>query len=96
MLHARNFDFPGVGLWDSGPVVVFCTPEKGLRYGFITTRGADAVGVSAFNEAGLTLTMHTRFHSEVVLKGTGVLDLGHERAALEELGGRVDAKARPA
>lgn len=78
VLHARNFDFPGVGLWDSGPVVVFCTPEKGLRYGFITTRGADAVGVSAFNEAGLTLTMHTRFHSEVVLKGTGVLDLGHE------------------
>lgn len=78
MLHARNFDFPGVGLWDKGPVVVFCTPESGLRYGFITTRGADAVGVSAFNEAGITLTMHTRFHSEVLLKGAGVLDLGHE------------------
>ena len=77
-LHARNFDFPGVGLWDRAPVVVFCSPANGLRYGFVTTRGADAVGVSAFNEAGLTLTMHTRFHGDVILRGTGVLDLGHE------------------
>ena len=75
--HARNFDFPGIGVWDEAPVVVFCTPDRGLRYGFVTTRGADAVGVTAFNEAGLTLTAHTRFHRCVASGAAAVLDLGH-------------------
>jgi hypothetical protein len=78
LLHARNFDFPGVDVWDTQPSVVFCAPEGGLRYGFVTTRGADVVGVTCFNEAGLTLTMHTRFHRDVTASGRGVLDLGHE------------------
>ena len=78
LLHARNFDFPGMGVWDARPMVAFCTPDEGLRYGFVSTRGGDAVGVSAFNEAGLSITSHTRFHQDVVFKGVGVLDLIHE------------------
>jgi len=78
VLHARNFDFPGRGVWDTGPVVVYCTPTSGLKYGFVTTRGADVPGVSGFNEAGLTLTMHTRFHERVRFDGITVVDLGHE------------------
>lgn len=76
--HARNFDFPGAGVWDAAPVVTFCTPDEGLRYGFVSTRGADTPGVTCFNEAGLTLTMHTRFHRDVRTEGTPVIDIGHE------------------
>lgn len=78
LLHARNFDFPGVGVWDSYPTIAFCTPETGLRYGFVATRGGDAVGVSCFNEAGITITTHTRFHQDVVFKGVGILDIVHD------------------
>jgi hypothetical protein len=75
--HARNFDFPGAGIWDEAPVVVFCTPNAGVRYGFVTTRGADAPGVTAFNEAGITLTAHTRFHRCVSPDAAAVIDIGH-------------------
>ena len=76
--HARNFDFPGAGVWDRGPTVVLCEPDDGLRYGFVTTRGADVPGVTAFNEAGLSVTAHTRFHRDVNLDGVSVIDFGHE------------------
>ncbi|MFN8050641.1 MAG: C45 family peptidase [Acidimicrobiales bacterium] len=76
--HARNFDFPGASIWDLAPAVVFCEPVDGLRYGFVTTRGLDAPGITCFNEAGITLTVHTRFHRDVNYRGTSVIDLGHE------------------
>lgn len=76
--HARNFDFPGGSIWDRAPAVVFCDPDDGLRYGFVTTRGLDAPGITCFNEAGLTLSVHTRFHREVGWSGPSVIDLGHE------------------
>lgn len=76
--HARNFDFPGAGVWDRGPAVVLCAPDEGLRYGYATTRGADVPGVTAWNEAGLCLTAHTRFHRDVRWDGVGVIDFGHE------------------
>lgn len=78
LLHGRNFDFPGVGVWEEGPTVVFCSPDRGLRYGFVTTRGADVPGVSTFNEAGLSVTTHTRFHEGVVMRGVGIIDLVHD------------------
>jgi hypothetical protein len=76
--HARNFDFPGAGIWDRGPAVVLCDPDDGLRYGFVTTRGADVPGVTAFNEAGLSFTAHTRFHRDFNFDGVSVIDFGHE------------------
>ncbi len=78
LVHGRNFDFPGTGIWERWPVVVFCNPDDGLRYGFTTTRGADVPGVTCFNEAGLTLTAHTRFHRDVTMAGLSIIDLGHE------------------
>lgn len=76
LLHGRNFDFPGIGVWEQAPAVVFCTPTHGLRYGFATTRGADTPGVTCFNEAGITLVAHTRFHRDIG-RGMGIVDLGH-------------------
>jgi hypothetical protein len=78
LLHARNFDFPGAAIWDLAPMLAFCEPTEGLRYGFVTTRGIDAPGITCFNEAGLTLTVHTRFHREVRYDRPSVIDLGHE------------------
>lgn len=78
LLHARNFDLPDPGGWTRSPAVVFCQPTgRGLRYGYVTTSGADIPGVTAFNEAGLTVTAHTRFHREVSFDGLSVVDLGH-------------------
>lgn len=76
--HARNFDFPGAGVWERWPAVVFCAPDRGQRYGFVTTRGADTPGITGFNEAGLTITAHTRFHRDVRWSGAGIIDLTHD------------------
>ncbi len=78
MLIGRNFDFPGAGCWESAPTVVFCTPERGLRYGFVATRGADAPCVSVWNEAGLVVTIHTRLHRHVRFDARIAVDLVHE------------------
>lgn len=95
--HARNFDFPGIGVWDLAPAVVFCDPDDGLRYGFATTRGGDTPGVSAFNEAGIAFTAHTRLHYDVAFSGAAIIDLGHEivrRAETLEEAIRI-VRARP-
>jgi hypothetical protein len=76
--HARNFDFPGIGVWDQAPAVVLCDPDDGIRYGFVTTRGADTPGITAFNEAGIVVTAHTRFHRDIAFSGAAIVDLGHE------------------
>ena len=78
LMHARNFDFPGVGVWDKSPTIVYCSPEHGIPYGYIGARGADVPGITAFNAEGLTVTFHTRFHRDVDFSATGVIDLGHE------------------
>jgi hypothetical protein len=82
--HARNFDFPGIGVWDLAPAIVLCAPDRGQRYGFVTTRGADVAVVTVFNEAGLTITSHTRFHHEVDLAGATAVDIVHDLARRAE------------
>lgn len=89
LLFARNFDLPGAGVWDRRPAVIFCTPTNGLRYGYIATVGADTPGVTAFNEAGIVLSSHTRFHRNVRFDGRAILDLGQAIAA----GARTIAEA---
>lgn len=77
LLHARNFDLPDPGAWARSPAIVFCSPRRGLRYGYATTVGADIPGVTAFNEAGITVTAHTRFHQQISFDGLSIVDLGH-------------------
>jgi hypothetical protein len=76
--HARNFDYPCIGVWDERPTVVFCTPDTGLKYGFVSSFGVDVAGVTAFNEAGLCVAVHTRFHRDVRWAGAAVTDVGHD------------------
>jgi hypothetical protein len=84
LLFARNFDFPGVGVWDAAPAFVVCAPSAGQRYGFFTTRGADAPVVTVVNEAGLVLAPHTRWHRGVGFGGAMIVDLIHAIARRAE------------
>jgi len=84
LLFARNFDFPGVGVWDAAPAFVVCAPDRGQRYGFFATRGADAPVVTVVNEAGLVMAPHTRWHRDVTFGGAMIVDLVHAIAARAE------------
>jgi Acyl-coenzyme A:6-aminopenicillanic acid acyl-transferase len=84
LLFARNFDFPGVGVWDESPAFVICAPDRGQRYGFFATRGADTPVVTVVNEAGLVLAPHTRWHRDVTFGGAMIVDLVHAIAASAE------------
>ncbi len=84
LLFARNFDFPGIGVWDAAPSFVVCAPDKGQRYGFFASRGADAPVVTVVNEAGLVIAPHTRWHTGVTWSGAMIVDIVHEIARRAE------------
>ena len=84
LLFARNFDFPGLGVWDVAPSFVVCAPDRGQHYGFFTSRGADAPVVTVVNEAGLVIAPHTRWHNDVTWSGAMIVDIVHEIARRAE------------
>ncbi len=97
LLFGRNFDFPGVGVWDAAPAFVVCAPAGGQHYGFFTTRGADAPVVTVVNEAGLVIAPHTRWHRGVTFGGAMIVDVIHDlarRAETLEHANRI-ARERP-
>jgi tetratricopeptide (TPR) repeat protein len=73
LLHARNFDYQGVGPWPRTQTVVFMRPEKGQRYVSVAAAGVGLGGITAMNESGLTLTVHQHmFTGEAKLGGTPI------------------------
>jgi tetratricopeptide (TPR) repeat protein len=73
LLHARNFDYHGVGPWPRTQAVVFMRPVKGQRYVSVAAAGVGLGGITAMNEAGLTLTVHQHmFTGEAKLGGTPI------------------------
>jgi len=58
MLHGRNFDYQGVGVWDREQAVVFHEPKDGQPYVSISAAGVLLGGVTAMNAAGLSLVVH--------------------------------------
>lgn len=84
LAFARNFDFPGVGVWDHAPAFVVCVPDRGQRYGFFASRGADTAVVTVVNEAGLVMAPHTRYHRGVTWGGAMIVDLVHDIARRAE------------
>ena len=84
LVFGRNFDFPGVGVWDAAPAFVVCAPDRGQHYGFFTTRGADTPVVTVVNEAGLVFAPHTRWHRGVTFGGAMIVDVVHELARRAE------------
>jgi len=58
MLHGRNFDYQGVGVWDREQAVVFHEPKDGQPYVSVAAAGVLLGGVTAMNASGLTLVVH--------------------------------------
>ena len=72
--HARNFDLPGAGIFERYPIVVFCNPPQGINYGYVSIRGADICSVNAFNQAGISISTHNRFHLRATWNGLPIHD----------------------
>ncbi|NUP12868.1 MAG: hypothetical protein HOW73_43065 [Polyangiaceae bacterium] len=64
LYHARNFDYYGVENWASNAAVIFHAPNEGQRYVSIGAAGVGLGGVTAMNEAGLTLTVHQHMFTD--------------------------------
>ncbi len=58
MLHGRNFDYQGVGVWDREQAVIFHEPNGGQPYVSIAAAGVLLGGVTAMNASGLSLVVH--------------------------------------
>ncbi|MBV8756006.1 MAG: hypothetical protein JO257_01945 [Deltaproteobacteria bacterium] len=84
LIFARNFDFPGVGVWDASPAFIVNAETGGQRYGFFATKGADTAVVTVVNEAGLVIAPHTRWHRDVTFGGAMIIDVIHQIARKAE------------
>lgn len=84
LLFARNFDFPGIGVWDAAPAFIVNAETGGQRYGFFATKGTDTAVVTVVNEAGLVIAPHTRWHRDVTFGGAMIVDLVHQIARKAE------------
>jgi hypothetical protein len=69
LYHARNFDYHGVGVWPRTKTIIFHEPEAGQRYVSVAAAGIALGGVTAMNEAGLTLTVHQHMFTDAVRLG---------------------------
>lgn len=73
LLHARNFDYHGVSTWPKTKTVIFHEPDDGQRYVSVAAAGVALGGITAMNEAGLTLTVHQHmFTDRTALGGTPI------------------------
>ncbi|MDQ3034532.1 MAG: C45 family autoproteolytic acyltransferase/hydrolase [Myxococcota bacterium] len=73
LLHARNFDYHGVSCWPQQAAVIFHEPDQGQRYVSVASAGVPLGGITAMNEAGLSLTVHQHmFTDRASLGGTPI------------------------
>lgn len=77
LLHARNFDYHGVSCWPREAAVIFHEPDEGQRYVSVASAGVPLGGITAMNEAGLSLTVHQHmFTDRARLGGTPIAAVG--------------------
>jgi hypothetical protein len=69
LLHARNLDYHGVGSWPRTAAVLFHEPTDGQRFVSVAAAGVGLGGVTAMNEAGLTLTVHQHMFTDTTTLG---------------------------
>jgi hypothetical protein len=97
LIIGRNFDFFGRGVWNTSNAIIVMHPENGQRIVWLGALGASG-SAQAFNESGITLSLHTKFTRDVALTGVPVFALCHDVLAnattLEEAIARVTAHPR--
>jgi tetratricopeptide (TPR) repeat protein len=85
MLHGRNFDYQGVGAWDTEQAIVFHRPKDGQPYVSLSAAGVLFGGITAMNSSGLSLVVHQHMASDALALGgtpigiTGDLIMRHAR-----------------
>ncbi len=73
VLHARNFDYHGVECWPQTKALILHEPDEGMRYVSAAAAGVPLGGITAMNEAGLTLAVHQHmFSTGAALGGTPI------------------------
>ncbi len=83
LLHARNFDYHGVGHWPKTATVLFQEPERGQRYVSIAAAGVPMGGATAMNEAGLTLAVHQHMFTDQARLGGLPIGVAGDRVMRE-------------
>jgi tetratricopeptide (TPR) repeat protein len=94
LIVGRNFDLVPHGSSEP-PLLVVHHPDKGLAHVSLHHGGSFTPGITAVNEAGLTVAVHQNFTREVSLRGRPILSVARElietsrslSAALEKLRG---------
>lgn len=66
LLHGRNFDYQGVGAWDTEQAVVFHRPKDGQPYVSVSAAGVLMGGFTAMNASGLSLVVHQHMASDAL------------------------------
>ena len=69
LLHGRNFDYQGVGAWDTEQAVVFHRPKGGQPYVSVAAAGVIFGGITAMNASGLSLVVHQHMASDALQIG---------------------------
>lgn len=70
VLHGRNLDYSGVGIWDRHQLILHVVPSEGLAHVAVSALGIPTAGLTAFNEAGLSLAVHQLNLSDTRASGT--------------------------
>lgn len=69
LLHGRNFDYQGVGAWDTQQAIVFHRPKDGQPFVSVSAAGVVMGGVTAMNASGITLVVHQHMASDALRLG---------------------------
>lgn len=61
LVHGRNLDFPGMGYWDRSPVIQLTETKGALKTVSFTTASVPVGGITALNEAGISVCLHQHY-----------------------------------
>ena len=77
LLHGKNTDYRGGGVWDRFPVLILSRPAGGFAYLRATSAGLIKCN-TCMNERGVTLGGHFLFSTDAVADGVGFTVLENE------------------
>ena len=79
LLHGRNFDYQGVGAWDTEQAVVFHRPKGAQPFVSVSAAGVLFGGITAMNASGLSLVVHQHMASDALeIGGTPIGVTGNQ------------------
>ena len=84
LLHARNLDYEGYGIFDRATTLIRYHPSEPEAQDYISigALGLHQAGITAMNQSGIILTLHQAMVDQVSLTGTPILS-ANERVIRE-------------